>query len=382
MTSMKFVNLVSAFSLISCIPAFATHQGVKTLDIGVVYPISDRFHDTIMSCTSGIELAKALYEAQHPKVRVVFHRYDHREDLDSLIPAIQHAISDKTPAIIGGAISEQSMVINELLRGKDIAWITPTSSHPNAIRGSPFGFRLVPSDQWSAKALSQFVVKKLKPARIGILQNISSPYTDYISGEFLKGLNGFPRLAIVEKILKDTMNFDTQIKKFKEKGVTHLVMFTHQSDFNRFLPQAEALGFFPTYVGGDGWNSNQFIVNNTIPKLAHPEKFIAYRTSYGNEYAPSEFGERFTKAFVKANGKNPTAWSGIGFDAAWLLISAMDKAKNPHSGAEIASALERLRNFKTVTESDFRFEADHGPVNKSYVYQISKAGASLEEVLR
>ncbi len=274
------------------------------------------------------------------------------------------------------------MVINELLKGKDVAWITPTSSHPNAIRGSPFGFRLVPSDQWSAKALAQFVVKKLKPARIGVIQNISSPYTDFITTAFLKGLASFPNSVFVEKVLKDTMNFDTQIKSFKEKGITHLVMLTHQSDFNRFLPQAEALGFFPTYVGGDGWNSNKFIVDNTIPKLAHPEKFIGYRTSYGNEHAASRFGTQFKKALLKANGKEPTAWSGIGFDAAWLLISAMDKAKNPRNGAEIASQLEQLRNFHTVTEPAFRFESDHGPVNKTYVYQISKTGAVLKEVLR
>ncbi len=92
MTVAKFVPILALF----CLPAFAAHKGIKTLDIGLIYPVSDRFHDTIMSCTTGIELAKKLYESQHPEVRVTFHRYDHREDLDTLIPAIQRAITDKT----------------------------------------------------------------------------------------------------------------------------------------------------------------------------------------------------------------------------------------------------------------------------------------------
>jgi hypothetical protein len=51
----------------------------------------------------------------------------------------------------------------------------------------------------------------------------------------------------------------------------------------RFAFQARNLGFFPTYIGSDGWGDNEFIYRNLNQSVKEKTSFVGYRNSYWNE---------------------------------------------------------------------------------------------------
>ena len=194
----------------------------KTLDVAVVLRLNDKFNDTVAAMTTGIETAKAMFEAANPDVKIVLHRYPHGEDLESVVLAASRLVNDKIPAVIGGELSEESFVLRDKLAEKKIVFITPTSSNPAVTEGYPYAFRACFSDRLVAGQLANLVIDHLKPSAVGVMHNISSPYTDFLSKQFLETFN--ERMAKVDskkkvpifeqKVLRDTMDFDSQIRFF------------------------------------------------------------------------------------------------------------------------------------------------------------------------
>ena len=119
-----------AFSILELMPISAhcaDPKVRKTLKVGVILRLNDKFNDTVATMLAGIESAKNLYEAKHPGVRIVLKRYPHGDDLESVLKATTRAVEDKMPAVIGGELSEESIVIGDKLAESKAVFITPTS---------------------------------------------------------------------------------------------------------------------------------------------------------------------------------------------------------------------------------------------------------------
>ena len=157
----------------------------KVLKVAVILRFTDQYYNTVQLLQSGIETAKTLFEKRHPDVSIQLIKYGHSEDLESVLNVSTQVASDGIAAAIGGEQSQESIVITDQLNSKKIVFITPTSSNPKVTEGKPYAFRGGFSDSIVAARLSQFMLEKLKPTVIGLIHNVSTPYTDYLNNEFL-----------------------------------------------------------------------------------------------------------------------------------------------------------------------------------------------------
>lgn len=387
----RFAAIFSLFLIFSSqTVALVDQEKQKNLDIGVVLRLKDRFNDTVSGIRLGVEAAKELFEKQHPHVHVRFHYYSHGEKIEEVIASTEKVIQDRISAVIGGELTEESLVLREQFESKKIVWISPTSTNPKVTEGQKYGFRVSVSDQIVASDLARFTVNHLKPAVVGMIHNISSPYTDFQSKRFLEVFShemakrpSDKRIPLFEEqVLSTTLDYENQIKTFKEKKVSHLVIFTHPSDLLRFVLQAKNLEFRPVYIGSDGWGDNQFIFKNlaTFPK--EKAMFVGYRNSYWNETQTSSITEDFKKVYFARTKLNPTAWSASGFDAAWILMTAMSNVDDPKNSSQIRHAMESLQNLQLVTDVSFSFDLNHGPKVKAGswapIYRIDHTGIHFE----
>ena len=362
----------------------------KVLSVGIVLRLEDKFNDTVAAMITGIEAAKALYEKKHPRVKINLKRYPHGDDLESVASASQRVIHDKIPAVIGGELSEESFVLRDRLGEAKTIFITPTSSNPAVTEDHPFSFRACFSDRLVAGQLANFMIDNLKPVRVGVLHNVSSPYTDFLSKQFLETYNArmeklepSKRAPIFEeKVLRDTKDFSEQIQRFMDAKVTHLSMMTHQSDLLRFALQAANKGFFPVYIGSDGWGSNEHVYKNLVQESPLGDKFKAYRNSYWKEDANTPMARDFQATYATQNSRKPTAWSAVSFDAAWILFTAMDHASNPKDGEAIRKQMAAIKNIPLVTAERFSFGPDNSPRKDLYIYKLDKTGINYEATLR
>jgi branched-chain amino acid transport system substrate-binding protein len=360
----------------------------KTLDVGIVLRLNDSYNVSVQEMAAGIETARTLFEKVHPGVHIKLHRYAHTEDLASVATAADQVASEKVAAVIGGELSEESFVLRDKLGAAKIVFITPTSSNPAVTEGRPFAFRACFSDRLVAARLASFTISHLKPKAVGLIHNVSSPYTDFLGQEVvanfrLAGKVGIGSVPIYEeKVIRDTMDFSPQIRRFMENGVSHVIMPTHQNDLLRFAAQASSLGFFPVYIGSDGWGSNVNILERLVKLPVSGAKFVGYRNSYWKEDASTSMALQFQTEFKRTQHKDPSAWSAISFDAAWILFTAMEQTANPRSGEEIRVKLNAIRDLALVTSKKFAFGADNSPRKDLYIYRIDKVGVHYEATLK
>lgn len=380
-----------AFSILELMPISAhcaDPKVRKTLKVGVILRLNDKFNDTVATMLAGIESAKNLYEAKHPGVRIVLKRYPHGDDLESVLKATTKAVEDKMPAVIGGELSEESIVIGDKLAESKAVFITPTSSNPQVTENKPYVFRSCFSDTLVAGQLAHFTAGNLNPKAIGLVHNVSSPYTDFLSKRFVETIkeiaaqNPKKTIPIVEeRVLRDTRDFGPQIDAFVKGGVTHVAMLTHQSDLLKFAMQAADKNFFPVYIGSDGWGSNEHVYKNLVVEPSQ-KKFVAFRNSYWKQDATTPIATEFRKSYTKVNQRAPNAWSAISFDAAWVLFYSMDKAAKPSDGESIRKAMVAIKDLHLVTAEHFKFGSDNSPRKDLYIYKIDKSGINYEATLK
>ena len=355
----------------------------KQLTIGIILRLEDKYNHSVTSLVEGIELAKTQFEKSHPDAQVQLRRYSHGEDLASVLHAADVAIKENTPAVIGAELSEEALALGERLGEHKIILMTPTSSNPKVTQDRPFVFRGCFSDDQVAKRMAEYVYKSLKPKQLGVVHNVSSPYTDFLGKAFVaKYRELIIDHVIVAKVVKNTLDFEPIIDDFIKRKVTHVIMLDHQDDLLRFNTQAVLKGYYPIYVGSDGWGSNENVFKSFVTDSPAGKYFIGLRNSYWHQEAHSQRVAIFRTAFQKTFHKEPDAWNAIAYDSAIVLLAAMYKAKDPKSSESIRLALQKTGHLDLVTTENFNFESNNSPIKDLYIYKISAQGIHFEATLK
>jgi len=375
-------RLISATFLLGLL-GFASMVSAKTFRVGLVFRYDYEFDAVCLTLTKGIGAAKDLFEKTHPNVKIELKRYAHGETLESVVAATEKVIHDKIPAVIGGNQSNESIVIAEQLDPKKIVFITPTSSHPKVTENKDFAFRVCFTDDEVSAKLAKFVAEKLKPTILGVVHNISEPYPDYLTSHFLEAFRQkMPKLpTIEEKIVRGQIHFEDIISKFMEGKVTHVLMLTYDTHLFRFVAQASGKGFFPVYIGSDGWGNDNYVIKSVIESKAEGQKFIGFRNTYWNPDLKTPFGEKFKQTYLHLFNEEPNAWSAIAFDAAWVLFEAMNRSKDPENSKEIQQHLRKLKKVSLVTSNDFSFGPNNSPRRELVIFRIDHMGSHFVETL-
>lgn len=360
----------------------------KHLKVAVILRATDQFNHTVRSITGGLETAKYLFEKEHPGVSIQIKRYYHGRDFESIMRVANQAMSEGYTALFGGEYSQEGFVISEMVEKKPVVFVTPTSSNPRVNEGKPNVFRGGYTDTKVGASLAHFMIEKLKPNAIGVLHNLSSMYADSLTKQFLstyeelknKGLKVPP--LVEEQVLSDAFSFDKQVIQFLKNKVSHVVMFTHQEDFEKFNFHATNRSFFPVYLGSDGWGSNEDVLSKFVKTATHGNQFIGYRNTYWKEGNKNKLTQRFIQAYRKSQKEAPSGPAAISFDSAWMLFLAMNQAKNPNSGEQIRSEIKKLKDIPAVTIEKFTFGSNNAPERDLQVYKISQDGIQFEATLR
>ena len=159
-------------------------------------------------------------------------------------------------------------------------------------------------------------------------------------------------------------------------------MLTHQGDFLRFSIQAASRGFFPVYLGSDGWGSSEHVYEKLVARSLSKDRFLAYRSSAWKADVDTSLSQAFKNMYKIKYGINPASPSAVSFDSAWILFTAMNQAENPNSGESIRQEMKKLKNIPLVTVQNFTFGTDNTVKRDLHIDKIDNKGCSYEGTLR
>ena len=364
--------------LILCLVASSLCYGSSTdkskvFDIGLFFKFGERYDRTVGNFEDGIKLARKMFVKRHPNIKVNLHNTNHDNEFSSVIAGANKIIKSKVPVVIGGEDSHHAMLMAKSFEEKNIILMSPTATNPEVTKDKPFVFRACLSDANVAKSISNFIGKNLKLKKVGIIHGISMPYTDYLSKGIVKNLkDNYPNLKIIhEKFVRGKYGFESTIKKFKENDIDHVIAVTYERDILAFISQAKIMKFSPTYIGADGWGPAKNFQSRVVEKSNR--EFKAYQTAYWHDDASHLIAKQFKIQFKKEYKTEPNPWHAVGFDAAWLVLHAMNNTKNPRDGKQIQAALKKIKNIQLVTSKKFSFDADRSAIKSLPIFKLSQS---------
>lgn len=370
-------------SLVLMIFSSAAYAAPTQLNVALIYRFEDKFNGTTQFLDKGFEFAQKALE-KDGKIKINFKRYSHDEKLVTVIEATQKAIADGNFVIIGGENSDEAIAIAETIKDKNIVLITPTSTNPKVTSGRPFVFRTCVSDDIVADKLAQLVSSSLTPKSVGIVHNVSYPYSDFLSKRFSSKFrelienspsNQALRPKIVEqKIVRNQKDFTKEIKVLKDQGVTHLILLSFQSDLLRFQSQAASEDFQPTYIGSDGWGLNESVQKQVIVNGKQNSKFIGLRNVYWDQESTSLENLSFKEKFKGTYGQAANPWSAIAYDTLTVLVQSFRTIKGKAEGVNLKNALKSYRGKNLLTTTKFSFNDNNSPAQDVVIYRIDEKG--------
>ena len=198
------------------------------------------------------------------------------------------------------------------------------------------------------------------------------------SSDYSKGLAAFFREAFTkgggsvlteEAYLQKDQDFKAILTKIKAVNPEVLYIPGYYEEVGKIVKQARELGITAPIVGGDGWDS---------PKLVEVGSAAALNGTYfTNHYSVddnSPASQTFVEAYKKEYGQNPDALAVLGYDAARLLMDAIQRAGSPEP-AKVQAALAATKDYPAITGST-TLNATHDAVKSAVIIEM-KDGKQL-----
>lgn len=91
-------------------------------------------------------------------------------------------------AVVGHSISDTTLATAEIYQANQLVMVSPLSSAVQLANQGSYIFRTIPSDRATAKALSDYMLNRLKKRKAFVLYNSTSAYSQSLKNEFKNAL--------------------------------------------------------------------------------------------------------------------------------------------------------------------------------------------------
>ncbi len=246
-------------------------------------------------------------------------------------------------AVIGEVASGRSKAAAPIAQKYQVPMISPSSTSPEVTKIGDYIFRVCFIDPFQGFVMAKFATENLKFKKIAILRDVKSDYSvglaDVFATEYKK--MGGTIVSDISYVAND-VDFKAQLTQIRSKNPEGIFIPGYYTEVGLIAKQARELGIKAVLLGGDGWDSSKL---NEIGKEAVNGSYFS--NHYTNE-STDPIIKDFIKRFQTKYNEIPDGLAAMGYDAALVLIAAMEKAPdlNPKS---IRDAIAQTKDFQAVT---------------------------------
>ncbi len=366
----KKLYMLIAFVMISSLVLAACGGGAGggaaggTIKIGLLAPLTGQVPTFGVSTREGVELAVKEWNDKGgilggKKIELIVG--DSQCSADPAVNAANKLIDqDGVKYIIGEVCSSASIPVTEITNPKKIVQISPTSTNPSVTVGGDgkvkqFIFRACFIDPFQGLVMAKFAQGKgYKTAFIMFDQG-----NDYVRGlaeAFEKSFTemGGQVLGKEAYTAQDT-DFSAILTKVADSKAEVLFLPDYYNIVNLVGAQAKDKGVTAVMMGGDGWDSADLDV-----KAAEGGFYSNHYDAGDTRPIVQEWLKKYGEAYKDDKGqpKVPDALATLGYDAANLLIAAIQKA-GVDDTTKVAEALAGI------------FDANHDPIKAAAVISVT-----------
>lgn len=250
---------------------------------------------------------------------------------------------DKVVAIIGEVASSLSLAGGRVAQQYGVPMVSPSSTNPQVTQIGDMIFRVCFIDPYQGFVVAKFARENLKLANVAVLYDQAQAYSKGLKDDFLKAFKEMGGTIVAEQAYTSgDQDFSAQLTTIKGAKPEAIFLPGYYTDVGNVALQARKLGVNATLLGGDGWDSEKLTeIGGAAIEGAY------YSNHYSHEEQRPEV-QAFVKRFQAKFGVVPDGLAAMGYDAAKLLVDALNRSPSL-AGKDLAAALAATKEFHAVT---------------------------------
>ena len=278
----------------------------------------------------------------------------------------------KVNTIIGPATSGGTGAAITNAAKASVPLITPSGTQDDLTKGQDYLFRTTFSDSFQGKILSKYVTDNLKAKKVVLYYDNSSDYAKGMAKAFQEEYKG--EIVATETFASKDTDFQAALTKFKGKDFDALVVPGYYTEAGKIVNQARGIGIDKPIVGGDGFNSEEFISQAT-PAAATNVYYVSGYSTSGDMTAKAK---KFLEAYKAKYNEEPSMFSALAYDSVYMVAEASKGAKN---SVDIKENLAKLKDFEGVTGS-ITMDKNHNPVQSALMIGLKDGKVDTVETVK
>lgn len=349
-----------------------------TIKIGGLGPLTGPLAIYGVTATNGSKLAFEEINKNGGILgkQVEFVLFDEKGDSTEAVTAYNRLVDEGVVALVGDITSKPSLAVAEIAAQDNMPMITPTGTQFNITEAGPNVFRVCFTDPYQGVILANLAKNNLKANTVAIMVNNSSDYSDGVAEAFIKEAERLGlKIVAKEGYAEGDKDFRAQLTKVAATNPDVLLVPDYYEQVALITTQAREVGVKSTFIGPDGWDG--------VAKALDSSAYGAVENSYfTNHYSVEDTNEKvqnFLKAYREKYKDEPSAFSALSYDAAYLMKDAIVKA----------GSIDKDAIVKAMKESDFagvtghlRFDEKNNPVKAVTVLKVVNGNYTFDSVIQ
>ena len=280
------------------------------------------------------------------------------------------ATQDNVVAVTGVFASSNAIAASSVAEATKTPFLAVGATNPKVTvdekskKVKDYTFRVCFIDPFQGTVGANFVLNTLKLKKAAIMVDNSSDYSKGLAAFFKEAFTkGGGSILSEEAYLQKDQDFKAVLTKLKSLNAEVIYVPGYYEEVGKIVKQARELGITVPIIGGDGWDSPKLVELGGAPALNN--------TFFTNHYSVddnSPASKAFVEAYKKEYGQNPDALAVLGYDAAKLLIDAIQRA-NSLDKAKIQVALATTKAYPAITGAT-TLNATHDAVKSAVIIEM------------
>lgn len=338
----------------------------ETIKIGGMAPLTGALAIYGVTTTNGAELAvKEINEnggVLGKKIEYVM--LDTKGDSTEAVMAYNKLVDEKVAGIIGEVTSKPTLAVAEVAVQDNMPLITPTGTQVDITEVGPNIFRVCFTNPYQGKVLAITSKERLGADTVAVILNNSSDYSDGIAKAFIEESEKLGMKVMgVEGYSDGDKDFRPQLTKLAAMNPDVILIPEYYEQAALIATQAREVGVKSIFVGSDGWDG----IAKTLDQSAYAAIENSYFTNHFSMEDQSEKIQDFLKDYREAYKEDPSAFSALGYDAVYMMKSAIEKAGSTDK-QKVVDALKGIE-YDGVT-GYLTFDDHNNPIKAVTVLKI------------
>lgn len=295
----------------------------------------------------GIKLANQLHpEILGKKVELVV--ADNKSDKAEAASVAARLIEkDKVSVLVGSYGSSLSMAAGNIVKENKVPAVGTSCTNPQVTANNDYYFRACFIDPFQGKVMAEYAHQN-GFKKVAIVQEVSNDYSVGLAKFFREE---FVKLTGDENSIVDVANYQTGDKDFTAiltniKALNPDAVFApgNFTESALLVKQARQLGIDAQFMGGDTWETQEF-----IDVGGKDVEGVALSTAFDREKASTEEAKKFLDAYTKEYNGEPSALTAMAYDAYLIAVSGIEKAGTATDTVKIRDAIAATKDLECVT---------------------------------